>query len=242
MRLQAFPMIRTHAGHAMPVDTMPPLSERERVGLQLRSARKDASLSTAQAAERGDISVTQLGAIERGQHSLTSMAAGNLSRLPAAFGLTWERFAAILAPVYGPYMPWLYQPAPATAPAALGVYVPAPLVSTPDDTRTADLFLVRHGDERPGTRAYTADDMSMAPVILPGGVVLVDSDDRTPRPGEVVAAQVGGQVVLRRVRVLGGVAWLIADDAAVEAIPAAGAGILGTVYLVQNPPARPTLN
>lgn len=88
-------------------DAMPSLLERENIGLKLRAARKRAGLTTAQAAEVGGISVTQLGAIERGSHSLTSMSAGNLSRLPAAFGLSWEKFVEIISPVYGPYIAFI---------------------------------------------------------------------------------------------------------------------------------------
>lgn len=92
----------------MPVsEAMPPHAERERVGLALRSARKAAKLSTARAAELGGVSVSQLGTIERGDHSLTSVSAGNLRNLPAAFGLTWGQFVEIVAPVYGPYIPFL---------------------------------------------------------------------------------------------------------------------------------------
>lgn len=106
-------------------EAMPPYAERERVGLALRSARKAASLSTARAAELGGVSVSQLGAIERGDHSLTSVSAGNLRRLPAAFGLTWPQFVEIVAPVYGPYI--FFQP---DAP-------PAPALQMPDALREA---------------------------------------------------------------------------------------------------------
>lgn len=89
------------------LEAMPPYEDRESVGLALRSARKAAGLTTARAAELGGVSVSQLGAIERGDHSLTSVSAGNLRRLPAAFGLSWGQFVELTAPVYGPYIPFL---------------------------------------------------------------------------------------------------------------------------------------
>lgn len=91
----------------MPTEVAPPLEERSRVGLALRAARKEAGLTTAKAAELGGVSGTQLGAIERGEHSLTSMSAGNLGRLPAAFGLNWPQFVALIEPVYGSFMPFI---------------------------------------------------------------------------------------------------------------------------------------
>lgn len=53
------------------LDGIPPLPERESVGLKLRAARKKAGIETVKAAELGGISVAQLGNIERGSHSLT---------------------------------------------------------------------------------------------------------------------------------------------------------------------------
>lgn len=91
----------------MVTDTAPAQSDRETIGRALRIARKDAGLTTQEAATAAGISVPLLGSIERGAHSLTSMSAGNLAQLPRAFGLSWRQFLSIILPVYGEYLPYL---------------------------------------------------------------------------------------------------------------------------------------
>lgn len=226
----------------MPSDDAPPLSERERIGLQLRALRKDAGLSTAKAAELGDVSVATLGSIERGTHSLTSMASGGLARLPAAFGLTWERFASLIAPVYLPYMPFLGSPAVLSAPSAAGMYVPAPALHRLDTPAGADSMLIRPGDERPGMLAFTMTGNDMTPTIHAGALVLVDTKDTTPRDGEVVLMRGPDGYTVRRVRFVGSQVWLFPDNPAAAPYPVGVVDVIGTAYLVHNPAVRPTLH
>ena len=222
----------------MPVpDHAPPLSEREALGLKLRAQRKRASLTTAQAAELGGVSVTQLGAIERGTHPLTSMSAGNLSRLPAAFGLSWEQFVALVEPVYGPYIALLspltkirqktdsvepqhevtlknvYDLAQASKP--LEDMEPAPDIS-PIPVLTQDLY--------PGTELFRVrgDSMSVpaGDGIDEGDIIYVDTRDVSARAGEIYLLHIPGNgVTVKRVRELGGALWLFSDNPDQEQFP-----------------------
>jgi transcriptional regulator with XRE-family HTH domain len=239
MRLQ--PTVLSTAGLTVASEAMPPLADRESVGLQLRAARKRAGFTTAQAAERGDVSVTQLGAIERGTHSLTSMAAGGLARLPSAFGLSWAGFVAIVAPVYGSYLPFLQLPAAVTSPSPAGVYVSAPALDQLGNPMSdAPLVLIKAQDERAGMQPFMMVGDVMAPAIQPQAIVLADTHDTTLRDGEAVLIETGGTHTVRRVRLLGGIPWLFPDNnaASVAPMPAQDARVVGTVYLVHNPPTR----
>lgn len=237
------------AGPPMPLEAMPPLAEREAVGLRLRAARKDAALTTAQGAEAGGVSVTQLGAIERGVHSLTSMSAGNLGRLPAAFGLNWPAFLAIVGPTYSPYIPFLTEdPRPhaqdgavpllvknktvlpvydmaAASPGGIGVHV-IPVKNIEVDPQfvrsTTRAYLVLGDSMDNGTRDSIAD----------GDVVLINEGDCDLKDGKTFIVKVPGNgVLVKRVRTYpDGETYLTSDNPNYRPIRPDEAQIIGRVY------------
>lgn len=235
-------------------DGQPPLSERVEIGLELRRARKRAGLETYEAAEKGGVSVTQLGNIERGTHSLTSMSAGNLARLPAAFGLTWEQFTAIVAPSYAPYIPFLKsQSAPNMRfnpfdevedlgeVVMLRVYDLAqaskPIMELEPLEGYDPVYLPRK-TTKPGTALFRVQGHSMTiggvGGIMEGDVVMVDTRDLEPMPEKIYVIHIPGDgVTLKRVRWLGDDLWLFSDNEDQTAYPpfrADKARVIGRVY------------
>jgi transcriptional regulator with XRE-family HTH domain len=85
-----------------PLNTYEPpvIDERQKVGLILRHARKQAELTLSQASELSGLSRSTIGSIERGEHDLGSVTGKNMRNLHAAFGLSRAKFEEIVMPVY----------------------------------------------------------------------------------------------------------------------------------------------
>lgn len=226
----------------LPDPTLPPLVERERVGLLLRKARKEARLENAQAAELAGISVALLGNIERGTHSLTSIGVGNLTRLPAAFGLSWQAFVTIVSPVYGDYVPFLADgdtpPTPHPQHTA-GVRHKSDSLELRHDVTMKDVYdlaqaskplddmepdpevspiPVLTSDLYPGTVLFRVRGHSMS---LPGNpysieegdIIFCDTRDLAVKEDEIYVIHIPGDgVTVKRVRSLGGQIWLFSDN------------------------------
>lgn len=218
------------------VESAPSFADAEAMGLRLRAARKDAGLSTSEAARLGGISVSQLGNIERGHHPLTSVSAGGLRPLAAAFGLSWPAFVGMVAPVYAPYIPLLNTPSgppdarnPSYTPELSRVeseFIMKPVHALAQASRpVGEMEPLEHGSPIPversrlrsGTVLFEVAGESMrtgeATGILPGDVVFVDTAEREAVAGRIYVIHIPADgVCIKRVRNLGGSLWLFSDN------------------------------
>ena len=230
-----------------PVYEPPGSSERLKVGLALRSARKLAELTLAEAAELSGVSRSTIGSIERGEHDLGSVTGKNMMNLHLAFGLRRSQFEDILRPVYNTRVSTnVSQPSSALE---LDGFVQMPIYALAsaglDATEVEPLhkfapLMMPVQSWHPALRMFLAVGHSMdsgrEDGIRDSDTMHVDMRDVDPVPGRVCIVEIAGKgVFVKRIKRLGGSLWLVSDnpdDAKYPDFQVEDARILGTVYNV----------
>lgn len=87
-----------------------------------------------------------------------------------------------------------------------------------EDGETPPIFFRKDWFSRNGYRpealfAVRVSGDSMVPSLFDGDLVVVNTEDTRPRDGEVFAANYEGELVIKRVRLDGGMCWLDSDAA-----------------------------